>query len=199
MFHLIFFIWVLLSSSFSVVIVSVSWCPHHFFHREDQQFEQKTDRFWEFKEETNSWVEVKLPYDLLSCVNDSCTKVGSIRQKSSEKESQEKEYDASGKEESSNDQKESSDVVLPLRKRISLTKMSETSIWVTGESGCIYERFWNGVQWVIAPHDLPLSAGHAALVFIVNHTILALSESGNLYQVLTIQQLKHISIGNIFY
>ncbi|PON59094.1 hypothetical protein PanWU01x14_162130 [Parasponia andersonii] len=189
MFHLIFFIWVLLSSSFSVVIGSVSWCPHHFFHREDQQFEQKTDRFWEFKEETNSWVEVELPYDLFSCVNDNCTKVGSIRPKCSEKENQEKEYDASEKKDGSEDQKKNSDVALPLRKRISLTKMSETSIWVTGESGCIYERFWNGVQWVVAPHDLPISSGHAASVFIVNHTILALSESGSLYQM----QLSEIS------
>ena len=81
-------------------------------------------------------------------------------------------------------QEENSDMVLPLRKRISLTKMSETSIWVTGESGSIYERFWNGVQWVVAPHDLPVFAGHATSVFIVNQTILALSEEGILYQVL---------------
>lgn len=79
---------------------------------------------------------------------------------------------------------ESSDIVLPLRKRISLTKMSETSIWVTGVSGSVYERFWNGVQWVIAPHDLPISAGPAISVFIVNQRILALAEAGVLYQVL---------------
>ncbi|OMO54503.1 hypothetical protein COLO4_36457 [Corchorus olitorius] len=72
--------------------------------------------------------------------------------------------------------------VLPLRKRVSLTKMSDTSIWVTGESGSIYERFWNGVQWVIAPHDLQVSAGYAVSVLIVNQTILAISEEGNLYQ-----------------
>lgn len=79
---------------------------------------------------------------------------------------------------------DSRDTVLPLRKRISLTKMSDESIWVTGESGSIYERFWNGVQWVIAPHDLPVFAGHAISIFIVNQTILALSEAGILYQVL---------------
>ncbi|KAJ4972645.1 hypothetical protein NE237_005819 [Protea cynaroides] len=78
---------------------------------------------------------------------------------------------------------ESSDqVLLPVR-RTSLTKMSETSIWVTGESGSIYERIWNGVQWVIAHHDFPTSAGPAVSVFIVNQTILAPSEAGNLYQI----------------
>lgn len=78
--------------------------------------------------------------------------------------------------------KDSCRKVLPLRKRVSLTKMSETSIWITAESGSIYERFWNGVQWVIAPHDLPSSAGPAVSVFKVNQTILALSEAGFLYQ-----------------
>ncbi|KAF4387287.1 hypothetical protein F8388_016696 [Cannabis sativa] len=203
MYHLIFFIWVLLSSSFSVIIGSDSWCPHQILQRENQQFEQKTDRFWEFKEETNTWVEVRLPFDLVSCVEDNCTKVGSIRLKKSnnnDKENQEEEYDAaSEKMKSSKDQKETSDddddddddkgAVLPLRKRISLTKMSETSVWITSQSGCIYERFWNGVQWVVAPHDLPISEGHAASIFIVNHTILALSESGYLYQM----QLNEIS------
>ncbi|GFQ01233.1 hypothetical protein PHJA_002267200 [Phtheirospermum japonicum] len=71
---------------------------------------------------------------------------------------------------------------LPLRKRISLTKMSENSIWVTGESGMIYERFWNGLQWVVAPHALPVYAGYAVSVFLVNQKILALSEAGHLYQ-----------------
>ncbi|XP_019155559.1 PREDICTED: uncharacterized protein LOC109152368 [Ipomoea nil] len=60
--------------------------------------------------------------------------------------------------------------------------MSESSVWVTGESGSIYERFWNGLQWVIAPHELPVSAGYAVSVFIVNQTILALSEAAVLYQ-----------------
>lgn len=68
------------------------------------------------------------------------------------------------------------------RKRISLIKMAEDSIWVTGVSGSIYERFWNGIQWVIAPHELPLQAGYAVSVFLVNHTVLALSEAGILYQ-----------------
>lgn len=81
-------------------------------------------------------------------------------------------------------EEESFDIVLPVGKRISLTKMSEASIWVTGVSGAVYERFWNGVQWVIAPHDLPVSAGPALSVFIVNQIILALSEAGVLYRVL---------------
>ncbi|XP_024025228.1 uncharacterized protein LOC21398426 [Morus notabilis] len=177
MFHLIFFIWVLLSASFSLVIGSdVSWCPHHFFHRQTRKFEQKTDRFWEFKEETNTWVEVKLPYDLISCVDDNCTKLGSIEP------SREYDHDDGARRKESSEEGNSGGFVLPMRKRVSLTKMSETSVWVIGESGSIYERFWNGVQWVIAPHDLPISAEHAVSVFIVNHTILALSEAGNLYQ-----------------
>jgi hypothetical protein len=188
-FHSIFFIRVLFPVSYFLVLAhaSCSWCPpDHFGQQTDQQFQQKTDRFWEFNEQTNSWVEVELPYDLISCVNDNCTKVGSISPileteydiVPEQRESLQKKDGHGGQEENSNT------VVLPQRKRISLTKMSETSIWVTGESGSIYERFWNGVQWVIAPHDLQVLAGHAISVFIVNQTILALSESGILYQVL---------------
>ncbi|KAI3822500.1 hypothetical protein L1987_10090 [Smallanthus sonchifolius] len=60
--------------------------------------------------------------------------------------------------------------------------MSDDSIWVIGVSGSIYERFWNGIQWVIAPHELPLQAGYAVSVFLVKHIVLALSEAGILYQ-----------------
>ncbi|XP_068661787.1 uncharacterized protein [Aristolochia californica] len=60
--------------------------------------------------------------------------------------------------------------------------MTEGSVWITGESGSIYERFWNGIQWVIAPHDLPVSAGFAVSVFIINQTILSLSEAGTFNQ-----------------
>lgn len=138
----------------------------------DHKFEQKSNRFWEFSEELNTWVEVKLPYDLVSCINDSCKVVNSIRK--------------GGGDDGDHEKQREPDVsysVLPVRKRVSLTRMSETSVWVTGVSGLIYERFWNGLQWVIAPHELPLSAGYAVSVFIVNQTILALSESGFLYQV----------------
>ncbi|KAI3710596.1 hypothetical protein L2E82_40381 [Cichorium intybus] len=31
-------------------------------------------------------------------------------------------------------------------------------------------------QWVIAPHELPIQAGYVVSVFLVNHTVLALSE-----------------------
>ncbi|ONI13965.1 hypothetical protein PRUPE_4G254900 [Prunus persica] len=190
-FHLIFFIWILLIVKCLVALGSASWCQHQFLAQTNRQFEQKTDRFWEFKEQTNSWVEVQLPYDLVSCLNDNCTVVGSIEGTNNKEEHIENQSDdVSGKRErvKKNDgyggleKENNSDVVLPLRKRISLTKMSDMSIWVTGESGSIYERFWNGVQWVMAPHDLPISGAHAVSVFIVNHTILALSESGNLYQ-----------------
>lgn len=118
-----------------------------------QQFEQKTDRFWEFQEQSNTWVEVDLPHDLVSCVNDNCTKVGSIDHiTGSKQDHSEKDYDVSSVAESFKTKdsdrggaEESSEIVLPQRKRISLTRMSGTSIWVTGESGSIYERFWNGV------------------------------------------------------
>ncbi|XP_002513522.3 uncharacterized protein LOC8274321 [Ricinus communis] len=190
-FHFVFFFWVLMSGSRFLILSSAFCCPQDYVKQSNRQFEQKTDRFWEFQEESNTWVEVKLPYDLVSCINDNCTKLGSIDQvtKNKEEEHLEREYDVSGQTESLKEKdgdgevaEENSEVILPQRKRISLTRMSETSIWVTGESGSVYERFWNGVQWVIAPHDLPILAGHAICVFFVNHTILALSEVGVLYQ-----------------
>ncbi|CAK7331108.1 unnamed protein product [Dovyalis caffra] len=187
LFHLIFIILALLSLSFG----SASWCPHNYAQQKNRKFEQKTDRFWEFQEQSNTWVEVELPYDLVSCVNDNCTKVGSIHPvKRDAEEHLERENYVTKKAESLKRKdgdgriEENSEIALPLRKRISLTKMSESSIWVTGESGSIYERFWNGVQWVIAPHDLPILTGHAICIFFVNQTILALSEAGILYQML---------------
>ncbi|XP_010269711.1 PREDICTED: uncharacterized protein LOC104606292 [Nelumbo nucifera] len=178
---------VFLQLNFVVLVFSI-WCPNELRHI-SPVFEQKTNRFWEFEEQSNSWVEVELPFDLVSCVNGNCTKVGSISQMKQKEDYLQERNDISEQGMKSKimfDDKElpveSPAQVLPLRKRISITKMSETSIWVTGESGSIYERFWNGVQWVITPHDLPISAGHAVSVFIVNQTILALSEAGNLYQ-----------------
>ncbi|KAJ6948318.1 hypothetical protein NC651_002614 [Populus alba x Populus x berolinensis] len=186
-FHLIFFILVLLSLSLG----SASWCPHNYAQQKNREFEQKTDRFWEFQEQSNTWVEVELPYELVSCVDDNCTTVGEIHPVTRDvEENLERENDDSKKTENLKRKVEdggteaNSEIALPLRKRISLTKMSESSIWVTGESGSIYERFWNGIQWVIAPHDLPVLTGHAICVFIVNQTILALSEAGTLYQMM---------------
>ncbi|CAL5352393.1 unnamed protein product [Camellia sinensis] len=191
---ILFIIWVLsLLISFVLSSSSSSWCPPHFSLQTDRQFEQKSDRFWEFEEQSNSWVEVELPYDLVSCVDGNCTTVGSIAQMSKKTKDHRDREDSVPEQSSSSFRKkdggkggvkvkENSDMVLPLRKRISLIKMSEASIWVTGASGSIYERFWNGVQWVIAPHDLPVLAGPANSVFMVNQTILALSEAGNLYQ-----------------
>ena len=187
LFHLIFLILVLLTSSFG----SYSWCPPNYAPQNNRKFEQKTDRFWEFQEQSKTWVEVELPYDLVSCVNDNCTKVGSIHPVTRDAEEQlERQNDVTKKtgslkrKDGDGGKEQNSEIVLPLRKRISLIKMSESSIWVTGESGSIYERFWNGVQWVIAPHDLPVLVGHAICIFIVNQSILALSESGILFQVL---------------
>lgn len=179
----------------------------------NRQFQQKTDRFWEFQEQSKTWVEVKLPFDLVSCVDDNCIKVGLIDQtkKIKEEQSQKEGYDSPEErkrmkkkdDDAGGEIEDNSLVVLPMRKRISLTKMSETSIWVTGESGSIYERFWNGVQWVIAPHNLPISAGHAISVLIVNQTILTISEEGKLYQVILsfsffrfIFRLNYLSINN---
>lgn len=192
LFHFVFVIWFLLSVNCFSILGSASWCPHDYVQQNNRQFQQKTDRFWEFQEQSNAWVEVELPYDLISCVNDNCTKVGSIHQVTKHKEEQLERKHGVTKQTESLKRKDddggveegNSEIVLPLRKRISLTKMSETSIWITGESGSIYERFWNGVQWVLAPHDLHVFAGHAISVYIVNQTILALSEDGILYQVI---------------
>lgn len=186
MLHLKILIWVL-SLICSKVLGSInSYCPHH-HHLEqfDRKFELKTDRFWKFQEHTKSWIEVQLPYDLISCKNGNCTKVGLINNRLLEK--MEKEYDSFQQTENSKKNEEVEvaqkvDVDLPIRKRVSLNRISDMSIWVTGESGAIYERFWNGVQWVIASHDLPLSAAPAVSIFAVNHSILALSQAGILYQ-----------------
>ncbi|KAJ4787289.1 hypothetical protein LUZ62_038535 [Rhynchospora pubera] len=156
---LLFFI-IVISSAYSVQ----PWCPQS---NPNFKFKQKTTRFWEFEEETKTWVEISLPYDLMSCINGTCTKVGSIQ-----------------KMESMGNQPvrgEDPDEV-PVRKRVSLNRMSESSVWITGQSGSIFERFWNGVHWVIAPHELPVFAGYAVSTYIVNQTILALSEDGILYQ-----------------
>ena len=137
---------------------------------------------------------------LFRSVNDTCTRVGSVDHQTMDKVEDTEEVDVPESKRSSEKKDclkagvgENSNAVLPFRKRVSLTKMSDTSIWITGPSGSIYERFWNGLQWVIAPHDLPASAGYAISVFIVNQIILALSEAGNLYQVL-ISEGKHVYI-----
>ncbi|RDX73238.1 hypothetical protein CR513_47179, partial [Mucuna pruriens] len=187
MFHLICGIWGLLSVNFCTVLGCASCCPYQFFQQSNRRFEQKTDRFWKFSEEADRWVEVQLPCDLVSGGNSECGKVN-IRKESVD---QEHGFDDKKMRVDKKDGKigvvEPLDVVLlPQRKRISLTKMSETSVWVTGESGSIYERFWNGIEWVVAPHDLPISTERAVAVavavFIINQMILALSEAGNLYQ-----------------
>lgn len=146
------------------------WCPYQYFQQSNRRFERKTDRFWEFNEQADRWIQVQLPSP---CEETSTISyfVGNV----------EEEYEVVD--------------VVPLRqrKRLSLTKaVAGTSVWVSGESGSIYERFWNGLQWVIAPHELPATAGPAVAVFAVNHTLLALTESGNLYQVRSISFRKLI-------
>ncbi|KAJ7964065.1 Large neutral amino acids transporter small subunit like [Quillaja saponaria] len=189
LFQLFYFIWVLFSVSYFVLLTSASCYPYQFVRQSNRQFEQKTDRFWEFREQADNWVEVHLPYDLVSCVNSDCRKVDTIIQTANNAQARvDQQYEVpeqqtSLRKDANVELEGTSDVILPNRKRISLTKMSDTSIWVTGESGSIYERFWNGLQWVLAPHDLPTSEGHGISVFIINQTILALSEAGSLYQV----------------
>ncbi|KAK1402777.1 Magnesium-chelatase subunit H [Heracleum sosnowskyi] len=177
---LIFFMLVfLLLNPCTHTCCSSTWCPQDYIKQRNKQFEQRSNKFWEFDGQSKTWVELKLPFDVVSCVNDDCTKVGSLEKMIKIKKKTETEIGESFKKMNSG---KDSTVSLPLRKRVSLVKMSEASIWVTGVSGSIYERFWNGLQWVIAPHDLPLSAGFAIASFIVNQTILALSDAGNLYQ-----------------
>lgn len=193
------FAYIILSLSCSAGSDSDLWYLHQYVRQADRKFEQKTNRFWEFQEQSNSWVEVELPFNLVSCVNDNCSKVGLVDQRINRTKDTE-ELDVSEPKKSSKMKdyvktaaEENFNTVLPFRKRVSLTKMFDTSIWITGPSGSIYERFWNGMQWVIAPHELPLTAGYAISVFIVNQTILALSEAGNLYQVVICKR-KHIAI-----
>ncbi|KAK1429507.1 hypothetical protein QVD17_11716 [Tagetes erecta] len=168
---------------------SSSWCQHHHMHQHtNQKFEQKTTIFWEYEDESKTWVQVKLPYDLVTCVNNNCTKVGVIepvnddqtRIKSSGQEPDSNKIEGQTKKKVKTDERKI--LGLGSRNRISVTKMSDDSIWVTGVSGSVYERFWNGIQWVIAPHELPLQAGYAVCVFLIKHTVLALSEAGILYQ-----------------
>ncbi|CAM0880921.1 unnamed protein product [Alopecurus aequalis] len=166
-----FLSWFLCSVACVLMVSAHSWCPLHPNPRREAEFKQKTNKFWEYQEQSNTWVEISMPFNLMSCINGTCTKVGSIKQP-------ERKH---GRASTSNQEKDT-DPVLPARKRISLARMSESSVWVTGQSGSIYERFWNGVMWVIAPHELPTSAGYATATFIVNTTILALSEAGMLYQ-----------------
>jgi hypothetical protein len=172
------------------IVSAHSWCPQHPSQRQEARFEQKTNKFWAYQEQSNTWVEISMPFNLMSCINGTCTKVGSIKQqerkpgRASVHSQQEKDLRAGG-----DGAEETNDPDLPIRKRISLTRMSESSVWVTGQSGSIYERFWNGVMWVIAPHELLTSAGYAIATFIVNTTILALSEDGILYQVCCIPMI----------
>ncbi|KAJ6808827.1 uncharacterized protein M6B38_165810 [Iris pallida] len=179
--------WVLCTTTqllLSSVTVGLSWCPTPPTRSSDAKFQQRTNRFLEFEEETQRWVEITLPFDLLSCINGNCSKVASIKNME-KKQGGNLVTQQEGKTNIDSDDKlveEDHEQVLPLRKRFSLTRMSEASLWVTGQSGSIYERFWNGVGWVIAPHELPTSAGPAVAVFIVNRTIISLSEGGIVYQ-----------------
>ncbi|KAL5221289.1 hypothetical protein ABZP36_026002 [Zizania latifolia] len=110
-------------------------------------------KFWEYQEQSNTWVEISMPFSLMSCINNTCTEVGSIEQLERRHgrasiSSQEKDTETDGA-----DQADRNDPVLPKRRRISLTRMSESSVWVTGQSGSIYERYWNGIIIVLVNQD----------------------------------------------
>ena len=154
------FLWVLLQGP---IFLGFSWRPPN----EADEFDQKTEIFWAFQEDSGFWVQIKLPYDLISCSGSSCRQVATIR----------------GSEEREEEDEGTGDRELPVRKGVSITRMSETSIWATGQSGRIYERFWNGIKWVAAPHDLPMDAGNAIETFTFYQSIFALSEAGKLYKV----------------
>eukprot|EP01018_Ginkgo_biloba_P038073 Gb_29036 [translate_table: standard] len=170
-------------------------CPFPAAEEPELNFVQQTDRFWAYDSHFNRWEKIELPFDLFSCINDNCSKVGSIEAQQN-KQSNHENHNPDNYNSVMMDKAEETMVIsddevsltdehltpLPVRTRMSLSVMSETAVWITGESGSIYERFWNGIQWVIAPHDLPLSAGYATSVFTVNHTFMALSEAGLLYQ-----------------
>ncbi|GMH00029.1 hypothetical protein Nepgr_001868 [Nepenthes gracilis] len=191
--HLIVIILIIFSSNccFAALRSPSLCCTNNHILPKNQEFKQQTNRFFQFEEQSNSWVEVELPYELVTCVNGNCSRVGLIYPAGETAEYCQGQANAFPENTEilktvDNDHKklrESYEMLLPKRKRVSLTKISETSIWVTGESGSIYERFWNGVRWVIVPHDLPESAGHAISIFTVNQTLLALSEAGFLYQI----------------
>ncbi|CAI9106276.1 OLC1v1005397C1 [Oldenlandia corymbosa var. corymbosa] len=182
-FLLLFFTCIIFSLSCSTPSDSGIWFLHQYTRQGGRKFEQKTDKFWEFHQQSNRWVEVEQPFDLVSCVDGSCTKVCSIgHQRNKTEKNLEEESTPVSNSIGITERKEQVYKILPFRKRVSLIKMSDASIWITGPSGSIYERFWNGLQWVLAPHEFPVSAGQATSVFAVNQTILALAESGNLYQ-----------------
>lgn len=172
----------------NLIILTASWvnffvfvsafCPESFVRQANKAFEQKSDRFWEFDDQSNTWVELKLPYDLVSCAGEECSVVVSLNPRNPAKKAE-----PSSEKQAVIERVEGGSVdFLPLRRGISLTKISDSSVFVTGESGSIYQRFWNGVQWVISAHDLPVSAGNAVSVLFVNQSLLALSETGDLYQ-----------------
>ncbi|GLJ51702.1 hypothetical protein SUGI_1098840 [Cryptomeria japonica] len=132
-----------------------------------EEFVQLTDRFWAYDTHSNKWTQLELPFDLLSCNNGNCSKIGTIQDlnQDNENNSPPHDYNPNSREEQQFDEGSDDGVSLlaeeelgpPLvvRKRLSLTVMSETSVWITG---------------------------YAISVFAVNHTFAALSEAGNLYQ-----------------
>ncbi|KAL9143179.1 hypothetical protein ABFS82_14G219300 [Erythranthe guttata] len=179
----VFLLCVVLSLSSTVDSDGDSDCyTSQYLRQGDREFEQKNKKFFEFNEQSNTWVEVELPYDLFSCINGACKVAYSIQESITKTREGGEGVGVSVKKDTPGKKESSSYGFLPVRRRISLRKMSEVSVWVTGESGSIYERFWNGLRWVIAPHELPLIAGYAVSVFMINQTILALSEAGQLYQ-----------------
>ncbi|KAL3698138.1 hypothetical protein R1sor_012214 [Riccia sorocarpa] len=152
-------------------------------------FVQHSNKFWAYDRATQSWSETDV-----SCLfsNGSWWHSCSIGRKADKPSSSDHLSSRGGKisEESNSDgdssggekKVEGESEELSSLMRISMVRFSDVSLWITGQSGAIYERFWNGVQWVVIPHDLPAFAGRAISVLSVNRTMVTMSESGVLYQ-----------------
>ncbi|KAL2645054.1 hypothetical protein R1flu_012641 [Riccia fluitans] len=150
-------------------------------------FVQHSNKFWAYDRVSKSWTETDV-----SCLfsNGSWWHSCSIGRKTKPSADQPLEFtskDVASKQVNSEGEPSVAEKVeaseeLSSLMRISMVRFSEVSLWITGQSGAIYERFWNGVQWVVIPHDLPAFAGHATSVLSVNRTMITMSESGVLYQ-----------------
>ncbi|XP_024540156.1 uncharacterized protein LOC112349635 [Selaginella moellendorffii] len=122
------------------------------------EFEQHATEFWTYDRASGAWLKVDISKFTRKNPRDNN---GEIKRAATDTETE---------------------FIHPYSGRVSLIKFTEVSLWSSGHSGSIYERLWNGVQWVIIPHDLPDSAGYGTGVYSVNRTMLTLSDSGRLYQ-----------------
>ncbi|GBG72662.1 hypothetical protein CBR_g12234 [Chara braunii] len=150
---------------------------------------QSTEGFWSYDRASNSWNPVDITHLLLESgggVRAEEEVEGKVGQKSNSKgESKVHGEQEDGRElanESSSSGRYRSGLFLFNSATVSMAKFLETSLWMVGQSGSIFERYWNGIQWVYIPHDLPNVAGKAEAVMAINRTVVATSRAGILYQ-----------------